>query len=174
MSVNQTLSSRWPAGLTAAIKAVVRPLPPTGLAKVSRPRHQGGAAEILELALLVPIAMTLILGIVEFSLLTSNTAILANAARVAVREAIRRPPTVTIPWTKIEVENLAKQAAAKLCNPDRCTVTHPTTDPLAPTDTAAVRSGYSITVDISYTHKWLFLFNKNGVALKGTSTMRVP
>lgn len=172
MSVNQTLSSRWPVGLTDAIKAVVRPLAPTALAKSSRPRHQGGAAEILELALLVPIAMTLILGIVEFSLLTSNTSILANAARVAVREAIRRPPTVTTPWTEAQVKNFAKQAAAKLPLVDgNITLT------LTPSGSWPAVSGTSITVAISYPYQWLFLSNlykNNPFTLNASSTMRVP
>ncbi len=170
MSVNQTLPSRWPAGLAAAIKAAVRPLPPTGLAKVGRPRHQGGAAEILELALLVPIAMLLILGIVEFSLLTSNTAILANAARVAVREAIRRPESPATPPTPADVRNFAKQAAAKLPLRDQDIA-------LTPTDPATAASGTSITVAISCKTSddcYKPIFIKYSPTLNASSTMRVP
>ena len=156
--------SLWP---TDSAQKVAKPALATGRALAIQTRHQRGGAEIIELALLVPIVMLLIMGIVEFSLLTSNTATLTNAARVAAREAIRRPPVVTTPWTENQVKDFAKQAAAKLpLSYDNITLT--------PTVPATAASGTSITVAISYPHKWLFLFNKNDVALKGTSTMRVP
>jgi Flp pilus assembly protein TadG len=161
------MPSRLPIWPTDSARTVAEPVLATGRAPVIQPRRQRGGAEIIELALLVPIAMLLIMGIVEFSLLTSNTAILANAARVAVREAIRRPPTVTTPWTADQVKDFAKQAAAKLpLSNNNITLT--------PTVPATAASGTSITVAISYTHNWLFLFNKSGVSLNASSTMRVP
>lgn len=113
-----------------------------------RPSRQAGTAEILQMAIIVPIAMTLLLAILEFSLALSTRSIITNASRVAVREAIRS--TATDPIAENRIKLLAGQAANGLLG-----TTPPVT--ITPSNWASGASGTAVTVTINYNYQLNFL-----------------
>ena len=129
-------------------------------------RFQKGGGEILQFALIVPVAILLIFSFAEFGIALSSKAVLANASRVAVREAIRKP-------TAARVKQVAKEAAMQVKNAtitDGCIT-------INPADPSLTTSGQDISVTIDCPYQLLVLSNflgKTAITLPVKTTMRVP
>ena len=139
-----------------------------------RSRDQGGAAAV-EFALILPIFLMLLFGIIDFGYMINRGSMINNAARDAVRVASLQQP-------KAQVEGVANAALGQV---GTATVTVTCRKPPTPPavvgancgvyDTDAKTNGTAI-VKISYTHKMLTpvgIFFPGGFDLTRTAEMRI-
>lgn len=114
------------------------------------PRDEGASA--LEFALVVPILVLLVMGIVEFGFLFQAELALTHAAREGARLA-----------------TVGKYDAAEVA--DRAYPITPviTTSPSPP---SAAASGQPVTVTLTYDYQWRVLPFPGSVPLEGTAVMR--
>ncbi|MBA3038089.1 MAG: pilus assembly protein [Desulfobacterium sp.] len=78
------------------------------MSRLMRVKNQNGVAAV-EFALILPILIVLILGIVEFSIMLYDKAVLTNASREGARAGIvAQTPRVTQPEIKAVVDNYCK------------------------------------------------------------------
>lgn len=134
---------------------------------------QRGAAA-LEFALVAPVLIMLLLGIVDFGVLMNAQSVVANAVRegartaalggnsfqseAAVTSAISHMPGATKTGTKATVT--CKTVSGGVCSLDDATI-----------DTGGV-----VTVKLTYVHSWispLLLGFSPNITLQGTSQMRI-
>ncbi|WP_104105893.1 TadE/TadG family type IV pilus assembly protein [Nocardioides sp. 616] len=144
-----------------------------------RARHRGerGSAAV-EFALILPIFMIFLFGIIDFGYMINRGSIINNAARDAAREA-------SLNGTKLQVETVAKNGTAQVGSAPNVTVSVTCRKP--PVLPAAVgapcsaydtdkASGGTATVTIAYTHKMLTpvgVFFPGGFNLTRTAEMRI-
>ncbi|WP_175534745.1 TadE family protein [Thiocapsa roseopersicina] len=100
---------------------------------------------MVQLAILTPIALAVLLGIVEISVGFFNQAILTNASRAAAREAIRVPEPRVDPVT----------AALDAFNGAR--IDWNGSGDLGEDDVVVTPVGSQVTVTLTYPHRFLFL-----------------
>lgn len=135
---------------------------------------QRGAAA-LEFALVVPILIMLVFGVVDFGLMISNQAVFANASRDAAR-------TGSFFGTKSEIETVVTSETKFLPTVSNVVVTVTCRKPGSPGTAcssnydAERESGGTVIVKISYTHNWLtpaLLGLPNTSVITKTSEMRI-
>ena len=133
-----------------------------------RRRHERGAAAV-EFALVMPILLMLVLGIIDFGYLINRSSMVTNAARDGAREASLNGTTATI------------QAAAQgsLDGVPGATVTVTCTKPdgaaCGTYDTDATSSGIA-EVTIDYTHEMITpisMFFGDSIDVSRTARMRI-
>lgn len=122
---------------------------PAGIA--GRLRSESGASA-LEFALVAPILIVLVMGIIEFGFMFQAQLALTHAAREGARMASVGK------FDAAEVANRAYPVAAMIA-----------TSPAPP---SAAVGGQPITVTLTYQYAWQVLPFPGSVALEGTATMR--
>jgi uncharacterized protein (UPF0333 family) len=117
---------------------------------------------MVEFALIIPVLLLIVIGIIEFGFMFGSYLSLTNASREAVRY-------VSLGGTDAAAETRAKEVAIILV-PDRMRVT------ISPSNTLRNR-GDSVSVDITYDYEFLTPFMNrflgNSVTLRSKATMRV-
>lgn len=114
--------------------------------------HDDGGASALEFALVAPILILLVMGIVEFGVLYQAQLALTHAAREGARLAA-----------------VGKYDAAAVV--DRAYPIAPSVS-TSPAPPSAALGGQPITVTLTYDYDWRVLPIPGTVALQGTATMR--
>ncbi len=147
-----------------------KPLQPKDQSKKTPPKRGEKGASAVEFAIVLPLLLVLVFGIVELSLLLYNKAVITNASREGARQGILIPsatvadPTIFTRTTDIEIT----QAVSNYCD-DRLISfgagDAPTVDinpmrpdcstPIAGTDVA--KFGDCLIVDVTYRYDFLFL-----------------
>lgn len=148
---------------------------PHGRAVRCRHHDQRGAAA-LEFALIVPILVMLVFGIVDFGWAINQDTMVNNAAREGAREGALDPNATQI--ATVVRQNLS-QIEAVGTTPSKITVT---VGCLKPDDTACTNfatdavSGGTVIVTVSVQHPWITPVGSmfgNGIVLKKTVEMRI-
>jgi len=139
----------------------------------SRKSQRGAAA--LEFALVLPILIVLIFGVVDFGLMINSQAVFANAARDAARAG-------SFSATKAEIQGVVTSETSYLTNDTDVTTVvtcrkpgNPGTACSSAYDTEK-QSGGTVIVTITYTHNWLtpaLLGLPNTSLVTKTSEMRI-
>jgi Flp pilus assembly protein TadG len=146
--------------------------------RLVRGRERGAAA--VEFALVLPILVAILLGIVDFGLQINSQAIIANAAREGAR-------TASLGGTEAEAVNAAKNASSSVLN---ISGTNPTVTvgcrmpAVAPAIGAACPSAYdtsktaggTVVVKVTYTYYWIspvILGLPGSTPILKTSEMRI-
>lgn len=137
----------------------------------SRKLQRGAAA--VEFALVVPVLIILVFGITDFGLMFNNQAVVANASRDAARAA-------SFGANKAAIQAVVTTEVASLPNVVFPVTTNVTCTKVNGTncvtyDTDAV-SGGTVTVTITYIHKWLtpsLIGLPNTLTVTKTSQMRI-
>jgi Flp pilus assembly protein TadG len=117
---------------------------------------QKGAA-MVEFALVIPLFLVLAFGIIEFSLMLYDQAVITNASREAARSAIAfRNPKLTITQIQAVADNycgthLIKFGGGTSQNVTVTPVPAPATNPITGT------AGTSITVTVTYPYNFLII-----------------
>ena len=132
--------------------------------------HTGAAA--VEFAIVLPILLLLILGIIEFSFLLFNKAVITNAAREGARAGIvQRIPRVSDPDIRTAVNNYCFNHLITFGGP-----TLPTVPPITPCPAGAYSaSDLKVTVTFHYTYLALPEFVSGligGTDLKAEAVMK--
>ena len=135
----------------------------------SRPREDRGAAAV-EFALVVPILLVVLFGIIDFGFAINRYAIVNNAAREGVRAA-------SLSASKSEVDKVVADSLSDL--PGQVTVTVSCKTPLGGTcgswDANHTTGGVAV-VTATYQHAWLTPMGKalsSSLTLSKTSQMRI-
>jgi len=143
------------------------------LSKMRSHKLQRGAAA-LEFALVFPVLLLLLVGIVDFGMLMSTQSVVANAAREGAR-------TAALSNNAMAAQNAVTTAIAGLPGATNAgtTVTVGCTtaagDPCSLSDTTPDTGG-TVTVTLNYVHTWLspvLLGLAPTITLHGTSFMRI-
>jgi Flp pilus assembly protein TadG len=127
-------------------------------------------AELVEFALVLPILLILVFGIIDFALATFDKAVITNAAREGARAGIvYRFPQATGPQLQAIVTGVVT---------NYCSTYLVTFGGQAPTVTVSGggASGAQLTVQVDYQYSYLAVANFLGLAplnLRSTSTMRM-
>jgi len=145
-------------------------------------KDQNGAT-VIEFALVLPLLMVFVFGIIEFSLLSYNKAMITQASRAGARAGIvyagTRPDNTAI-------ENVVNNYRNKLITfgsgtPPEPQIIRKDKDGGTITDLTDVASGSSLTVTVSYTYTFLVFPNLielikgsfvNTIDLSATTVMR--
>jgi Flp pilus assembly protein TadG len=138
----------------------------------SRKSQRGAAA--LEFALVFPVLLLLLVGIVDFGMLMSTQSVVANAAREGAR-------TAALSNNAMAAQGAVNRAIADLPGATNIgtTVTVGCTtaagDPCSLSDSTSDAGG-TVTVTVNYLHTWLspvLLGLAPTITLRGTSFMRI-
>ena len=114
----------------------------------TRPREDRGAAAV-EFALVVPILLVVLFGIIDFGFAINRYAIVNNAAREAVREA-------SLGATESEIRAAATRGMSELGGAFTVTVACKKVDSTTCTSwTAGHESGGVAEVTVDFTHDWI-------------------
>jgi len=114
--------------------------------------QNSNGATALEFALVLPILLLLVLGIIEFSFLLFNKAVITNAAREGARAGIvQRIPRVTHPEIETDVNNYCFNHLITFGGP-----TTPTVASTAPCPIGAY-SGTDLKVTVTFHYTYLAL-----------------
>jgi Flp pilus assembly protein TadG len=141
----------------------------------NRHRDQRGAAA-LEFALIVPILVMVVFGIVDFGWAMNRDTLVNNAAREGAREGSLNPDQTAIATV---VRNSLSSVEAVGTTPSKITVTvtcrKPDDTPCSNFATDAV-SGGTVIVTVALNHSWITPVGStfsNGIVLKKTVEMRI-
>jgi Flp pilus assembly protein TadG len=143
------------------------------LTKRSRKSQRGAAA--LEFALVVPVLIILVFGIVDFGLMINSQSVFANASRDAARAG-------SFSATQSEIQTVVTSETSYLSNVSDVTTTVTCRLPGSPgancsgSYDAGRTSGGTVIVNISYQHHWLtpaLLGLPNVSVITKTSEMRI-
>jgi hypothetical protein len=137
-------------------------------------RRERGA-ELIEFALVLPLLLLLVLGIVDFGFLFQRLEVVTNAAREGARIAVL--PGYGTPDVQDRVNQYLVQGGVPIVPGTNPVIT--VTNPIITTPGGASIS--SMQVQVRYAHSYLFLSglsslfggNFSSVPLNGVSTMRV-
>ncbi len=146
----------------------------TGRTRHARKRHGESGAELIELALTFPMLLVILLALVDFGLLFQRYEVLAAGVREGARVAIQQGTTQT------EIENRVV-TYVQMAGGVPVTPANPTVTVTTGTLTTADGSWPTRTVNVSYTHDYVFLpyvigwfggaFNQT--TLQAQATMRI-
>lgn len=136
-----------------------------------RLRNQSGTS-VVEFAIVLPLLLILIFGIVEFSILFYDKAMLTNASREGARAGIVfSVPKITIPQIQSVVNNYCQSYLITFgSTPNLTTVVTP--------DPTTLVSGDPLTVTVTYNYSFLVLpnfitFLINPIPLSAITVMRM-
>lgn len=140
--------------------------------KVSRKSQRGAAA--LEFALVVPVLILLVFGIVDFGNVMNAQSVVANAAREGARSA-------ALGASSTQAKSVASGAIATLPGASNvgtnvAVVCKTALGATCSLDDATADSGGTVTVTITYVHSWLspaILGLSNTLNIVQTSQMRI-
>lgn len=134
-------------------------------------RRQRGAAAV-EFALILPILLMLVFGIIDFGLYINAAAVVGNAAREGARSA-------SLGATSAQVEGVVGSALGSLPGDplDNATIDVSCRTPAGGACSsfdAGAASGGTAVVDVTYLHEWLTpLGFGSGITIGGSSEMRI-
>jgi Flp pilus assembly protein TadG len=133
--------------------------------------QQGASAA--EFALILPVLILLLFGIVELGIIFFNKAVITNASREGARVGITFRPTPRLPYVDITAA-VNNYTSSYLITFGEDSGPQIVTTPTAPTE---IISGQNIVVDVSYQYDFLLLPNfisslSDGLTLRGVTTMR--
>ena len=142
-------------------------------------RSKNGATTV-EVALILPVLIMLLFGVIEFGFLFYDKTVITNASREGARTGIiSRVPRVTIDEISAVVDNYCKNYLI--------TFSASASDPLievSPSDTSSLKFGDNLTVKVTYNYTFLLLPNfitkyfggppkPGSVSLAATTVMRM-
>ncbi|KJR97427.1 MAG: hypothetical protein VR65_23900 [Desulfobulbaceae bacterium BRH_c16a] len=140
----------------------------------------------VEFALIAPLLFVLTFGIIEFSILLFDKAVVTNASREGARAAIVRAydGTVYDPLTLAEITAVVDQYVENyLISLGGTSTAETDVEHIAPDGTAAAAIGGDVIVTVNYTYNFLvfqFLISllggsefNDGIQLAGTTIMRM-
>lgn len=140
---------------------------------VIRKEHREQGASATEFALILPILLLLLFGIIEFGIIFFNKAVITNASREGARVGVAFIPDPRTPQADIisTVDNYAKNYLITFGADPGPQVT------ITPAAPAAIVSGQLVTVDVSYHYDYLLLPGfvsdlAGGITFHGVTTMR--
>ena len=130
-------------------------------------------AELIEFALVLPLLLLLVLGIVDFGFLFQRLEVITNAAREGARVAVL--PGYTSADVTARVNNYLAQGGVPI------TGGNPVINVNSVTVTAGSKNVVSREVVVTYSHSYMFLSglaswfggNLSTIPLRGASTMRL-
>jgi len=132
-------------------------------------RRERGAAAV-EFALVFPMLLVLLFGIIDFGMLVNTNVIVANASRDAAR-------TASLGGTEADIRTQASAGLTSLSSRDSGNVTISVTctkTAVACTSYSQTSSGDTAIVSISVVHQWLFpLWPLSSVTIVKTNQMRI-
>jgi Flp pilus assembly protein TadG len=146
----------------------------TGDIRNRRSRERGAA--VVEFALVLPLLLLVLFGIIEFSILLYDKAVITNASREAAREwVVYRDGTLTPKLTQSELQKIVDDYSK-----DRLISFNSGASPTAstnPADPTSSNSGDQLSLTVEYSYDFLFLpaFMEGllpTVALDATTVMR--
>jgi len=119
-----------------------------------------GAAAV-EFAIVLPVLVIFVFGIIEFGIVFYNKAMITNACREAARAAIvYRTPLLDVAEMKTEVDNVVATYLADPDDPSR-TILIPGNTPLPTVDSAELNtcanSGDELNVTLRWNHSFIML-----------------
>jgi Flp pilus assembly protein TadG len=118
---------------------------------------QKGAA-MVEFALVIPLFLVLAFGIIEFSLMLYDQAVITNASREAARSAIAfRTPKLTIAQIRAVANNYCGTHLIKFGGGGTTPTVTVTPVPAPATNPITGTAGASITVRVTYTYNFLII-----------------
>jgi Flp pilus assembly protein TadG len=123
---------------------------------MKRLRCQKGVAAI-EFAILLPLLLVIIFGIVEFSILLYDKQVITNASREGAREGIRREIDVPVRSTEGEIKSVVTNYVVSNLITFGTPNTPVTT--VTPADLSGMARGDDLTVTVSYNYEFLVLPN---------------
>jgi len=140
---------------------------------IRRRRRDERGASAVEFALILPIFLMLLFGIIDFGYMINRGSMLNNAARDAAREA-------SLNATKVQVEQVARAATAQVGDTSNVFITVTCKKPAAAGNCANYdadkATGGTAVVTIKYQHNMLTpvgMFFPGGFDLTRTAEMRI-
>jgi Flp pilus assembly protein TadG len=143
-----------------------------GIINTGRKNERGASA--IEFAIVLPVLILLLFGIIEFGVLLFDKAVLTNASREGARAGIafQDPPRMS----RAEIESVVHE----YCRGQLITFSGTALDPVVttdPIDPSLITRGESLTVNVSYQYSFLLLPNfvtslSSGINLTATTVMR--
>ncbi|MFP3984294.1 MAG: TadE/TadG family type IV pilus assembly protein [Desulfurivibrionaceae bacterium] len=138
------------------------------------PEKRERGASAVEFALILPVLLLILFGIIEFGILLFDKAMLTNASREGARAGIVYDTPTRMTQDEIE------EVVLNYCQAHLITFSDGSTDPEVdtdPPDPENLTSGDSLTVTVNYQYDFLLLPNLNtdlasGINLEATTTMR--
>ena len=126
----------------------------------NRINHEKGAAAV-ELAIVLPVLVMFVFGIIEFGIVFYNKAMITNTCREAARAAIvYRTPVLTADEMKTEVDNVVAKYLSDPNDPSR-TILIPGNTPLPTVDSAELNTcanaGDELNVTLRWNHSFIML-----------------
>jgi Flp pilus assembly protein TadG len=139
-------------------------------------RHDRGA-EAVEFALVVPIFLLLVFGVVDFGYMINRDTMINNASREGAREGALNPDSAAI-------STLVRQALATVepvgTTPSKITVTvtcRKPDDTACATFAGDAKPGGTVIVKVNYSHSWITPVGStiypSGITLSRTTEMRI-
>jgi len=118
-------------------------------------------ASAVEFAIVLPVLVMFVFGIIEFGIVFYNKAMITNACREAARAAIvYRTPLLAADEMKTEVDNVVAKYLADQNDPSR-TILIPGNTPLPAVDSAELNTcanpGDELNVTLSWNHSFIML-----------------
>jgi Flp pilus assembly protein TadG len=144
-------------------------------------RHNEKGAAIVEFAIILPLLLLLIFGMIEFSLLMYNKAMITNASREGARRGIvyrvdtTTDPASYAPLTNTEIQTEVTNYLSNHLISFSSTSTLPTINPTRPVD--PVSGDKMLNVQVSYPYQFLVfhvvaqLVAPGGTTMPGTITL---
>jgi Flp pilus assembly protein TadG len=145
-------------------------------------------AEAVEFALVVPVFLLLVFGVVDFGYMINHDTMINNASREGARLGALTPVandiecTVRQSLSTVETPVVKVAAPPNYCRPSPTLITV-TVDCLKPDDSACVtfaadaKSGGTVIVKVDYTHSWITpvgsTIRPGGMVLSKTTKMRI-
>jgi Flp pilus assembly protein TadG len=134
-------------------------------ASTSEPRHGRSLGQATtEFAMVILLALTILLAIVEFGLIVHAYTFASNAARDAVRYAIVHGSTSSSPATSTDIQNFVDAEAAGI-DTSKLTITTTPTGNWTP--------GSPVKVQVTYAFQPLYPLSGVSLSLTGTAQMIV-
>lgn len=139
-------------------------------ARAQTSRSQHGASAV-EFALIAPVLITLVLGIIDFGLYINAASVVGNAAREGVRAASLRAPASQV--TTVVQEAMSDLPGAAAPGTSITTSCRTPAGATCESFTTAEPGGTAI-VTVKYAHSWLTpLGLGNGISIVKASEMRI-
>jgi Flp pilus assembly protein TadG len=128
-------------------------------------------SQVVEFALMLPLLLILVFGIIDFGMAIFDKAVITNSSREGARVGVvyRYPqPTAT------ELQTIVTNTVTSYCATNLITFGGPTTPTV--TVSGGASSGTDLTVTVDYTYNYLAISNLIGVApiaMRSTTVMRM-
>ncbi len=130
-----------------------------------RMRDERGQATV-EFALVLPVLLLLVLGIIEFGKAWNLAQVATDAVREGARRCVIADPSITQAMVEVDIKNRMAQAGVPT------SVSNVAFSTNAPSGTPCEAGGYQATITLTIPYSWMFFRLLAPITLTSSFTMR--